>query len=162
VSLLDVLEHCPNEDAILQEIWRVLRPDGVLVITVPARHALSWLDPDNVKFRLPRLHAVVYRLRFGVDEYRARFVDEGNGLFGDMSIGKDEHTNYVPDVLSAHLAANGFAIVRQDGANLFWRLFHGPSLLAGRRLRALLERATWLDAQLFSSANLFITARRLP
>jgi SAM-dependent methyltransferase len=162
VSLLDVLEHCPDEDEVLREVRRVLRPDGVLVLTVPARHVFSWLDPDNVKFRFPRLHAAVYSRRFGADVYRARFVDEANGLFGDMSIGKGEHTNYRPDVLLDRLAANGFATVRRDGANLFWRWFHGPSLLAGRRVRALLERAIWLDARVFSSANLFLTARRLP
>jgi SAM-dependent methyltransferase len=159
VSLLDVLEHCPREDDVLGEIRRVLQPGGLLVLTVPARHAFSWLDPDNAKFRFPRLHRAVYSLRFGRDVYSERFVDRANGLFGDMSIGKKEHTNYERDWLVARLRAHGFEITRESGANLFWRLFHAPALLAGPRLRRLLERAIWLDGELFARANLFLSAR---
>jgi len=160
VSLLDVLEHCPNEDDLLREVRRVLSPRGRLVLTVPARHAFSWLDPDNVKFHFPRLHRAVYSRRFGADVYRERFVDTRDGLFGDVSLGKGEHTNYRRGWLVERLAAHAFEITRESGANLFWRWFHGPSLLAGARLRARLDRAIWLDGKLFAGANLFITARR--
>ena len=159
-SLLDVLEHCPDEDALLAQVRRVLRPGGVLVVTVPARHAFSWLDPDNVKFRFPRVHEVVYSRRFGRDVYRERFVDTADGLFGDIAVGRTEHTNYRPAWLLDRLDRHGFAVTRRSGANLFWRLFHGPALLARGRVRAGLERAIWLDGALFSSANLFLTATR--
>lgn len=161
VSVLDVLEHCPDEDDLVREVRRVLRPGGVLVLTVPARHAFSWLDPDDVKFRFPRIHRAVYSRRFGPEVYRERFVDTGDGLFGDVSLGKGEHTNYRPEWLADRLREHEFEIVRESGANLFWRWFHGPSLLAGGRLRACLERAIRLDGTLFGSANLFLTARRL-
>lgn len=160
VSLLDVLEHCPDEDDLLREVRRVLRPGGVLVLTVPARHLFSWLDPDNVKFRFPRVHAAVYSLRFGADVYRERFVETGDGLFGDLSLGRREHTNYLPGWLTGRLRSHGFEITRESGANLFWRWFHGPSLLLAGRARAGLERAIWLDGKMFTSANLFLTARR--
>jgi SAM-dependent methyltransferase/UDP-N-acetylglucosamine transferase subunit ALG13 len=160
VSLLDVLEHCPNEDDLLAEVRRVLRPRGLLVLTVPARHVFSWLDPDNVKFRFPRVHRAVYSRRFGADVYRERFADTGNGLFGDISLGNGEHTNYRRDWLVGRLRVHAFEITRESGANLFWQWFHGPSLLAGPRLRARLEQAIWLDGKLFRSANLFLTARR--
>ena len=161
VSLLDVLEHCPSEDGLLREIRRVLQLDGLLVLTVPARHPFSWLDPDNAKFRLPRLHRAVYSLRFGRDVYRERFIDTTDRLFGDMSIGKGEHTNYSRDWLVERLQAHGLTIARESGANLFWRWFQAPALLAGPRLRRLLERAIWLDGELFGRANLFLTARRV-
>jgi SAM-dependent methyltransferase len=162
VSLLDVLEHCPDEDDVLQEVWRVLEPGGTFVLTVPARHLFSWLDPDNAKFRHPRLHRAIYSLRFGRDIYRERFIDRSNGLIGDMSIGKAEHTNYRRDWLVERLRAHGFAVTRESGANLFWRWFHVPALLAGPRVRRVLERAIWLDGELFGRANLFLSARREP
>ena len=60
VSMLDVLEHVWNEDAVLQEVHRVLEPGGTLVVTVPRQHWLSFLDPDNVKYRAPRFHKAIY------------------------------------------------------------------------------------------------------
>jgi SAM-dependent methyltransferase len=161
VSLMDALEHCPEEDELLREVARVLAPDGLLVITVPRRHVLSWLDPDNAKFRFPRIHRAIYTMRFGKDLYHERFVDLSNGLCGDMSVGKRVHTNYRRDWLVALLERLGFALVSESGANLFWRLFHVPALLGGQRLRERLNRAIWLDGQLFKRANLFLSVRKL-
>jgi SAM-dependent methyltransferase/UDP-N-acetylglucosamine transferase subunit ALG13 len=160
VSLLDVLEHCPNEDDVLTEIRRVLRPDGVLVLTVPALHVFSFLDPDNVKFRLPWLHRMIYSARFGRKIYCERFADLSNGLYGDMSLGKEDHTNYRKDWLVERLKTHGFVITRESGANLFWRFFQTPALLAKPGfLRRQLERLIWLDGRIFSSANLFLSSR---
>jgi SAM-dependent methyltransferase len=160
VSLLDVLEHCPDEPELLHEVFRILRPGGLLVVTVPRLHLFSWLDPDNFKFSTPRLHRRVYTARFGEDVYRERFLDLSDGLFGDMSVGRQRHTNYPRQRLRELLESAGFTIVDVSGANLFWRLFHVPSLFAGGRLRTLLERAIALDGRAFSSANLFMTVVR--
>ena len=40
IGLFDVLEHIELRDDFLREIWRVLSPDGSLILTVPA---LNWL-----------------------------------------------------------------------------------------------------------------------
>lgn len=160
VSLLDVLEHAASANALLAEISRVLAPDGVLVLTVPARHVFSALDPDNLKFRAPRLHRLVYSARFGRDVYRRRFVDTSNGLFGDMSLGKQEHTNYRRQPLMDCLAAHGLDVVRIGGANLFWRWFQIPALLLGPRLGRSFDHLVYLDGHAFRSANLFLTARK--
>ncbi len=42
-TALDVLEHLADDGAALRELLRILRPDGVLALTVPA---LSWLWSD--------------------------------------------------------------------------------------------------------------------
>ena len=44
VTLLDVVEHVPNEHGVFGECYRVLKPGGKLVVTVPA---LMWLWSHN-------------------------------------------------------------------------------------------------------------------
>lgn len=48
VLLLDVLEHVAREGPVLDEIYRVLRPGGTLVVSVPHTGALAWLDSLNL------------------------------------------------------------------------------------------------------------------
>jgi SAM-dependent methyltransferase len=158
--LLDVLEHCPDDRAMLREVHRVLRVGGIVVVTVPALHAFSWLDPDDVKLRFPRLHRRLYSLRFGRAVYEERFGDRGDGLLGDMSRGARRHTNYAREHLAQCLDEAGLDVVDSDGANLLWRLLPVPELLPDGPARRLLERAFLLDGRLFSRANVFLTAGR--
>ncbi|NIV31845.1 MAG: methyltransferase domain-containing protein, partial [Anaerolineae bacterium] len=44
VFLLDTVEHCDDDDAVLRECYRVCAPGGHLVITVPA---FMWLWSHN-------------------------------------------------------------------------------------------------------------------
>lgn len=159
-SLLDVLEHVADEQFVLRELHRVLKPGALLVLTVPAQHAFSVLDPDNAKLRWPKLHRALYSARFGTEPYRRRFVDLSDGFRGDLAVERTCHTNYRPDALIATLRAAGFRLVGRAGANLFWRLLHGPALLAPAALRRALESAILVDGRLFRHANLFLTLER--
>jgi SAM-dependent methyltransferase len=160
VSALDVLEHVADERRTLAELHRVLRPGGLLVLTVPARHVFSALDPDNAKFRLPRLHRAVYQRRFGRAEYDRRFVDASDGLRGDMAWDRWGHTNYRPGELLSALTEAGFIPTSRDGAGLYWRLLQIPALLLPGRAARLLDAPQRIDAALFHRANLFLTATR--
>jgi SAM-dependent methyltransferase len=161
VSALDSLEHTPDDGRTLAELARVLRPGGLLVLTVPALGPWSLLDPDDAKLRHPRLHAAVYRARFGRATYAERFVDLRDGLRGDLDVARTRHTNYRPDDLLAQLRAAGLEPVVRDGANLFWRLFQVPRLLGPAVLARPLDAALRWDARHFSRANLFLAATRL-
>lgn len=162
VTLLDTLEHVPDDEACLREIARVLMPDGIVAITVPRLHIFSILDPGNAKYRIPRIHRWIYSRRFGADVYYERFVDTSNGMRGDVAVQRNGHTNYRPSDLLAMLRSCGFEPTEVSGANLFWRFFHVPALLVrSERLRTLLERIIYWDGVFFQSANLHITARRL-
>lgn len=160
VSMLDVLEHTSDERVTLAEVHRVLRPGGLLVLTVPARHLFSFLDPDNVKFRLPGLHRAVYSARFGSARYHERFVDASDGLRGDMAWNRNEHTNYRAATVLSMLELAGFVPAQRDGANLFWRLLQVPALLAPPAVSHLFDAPLRADSRLFHSANLFLTAIR--
>lgn len=160
VSMLDVLEHVWHEDAVLEEVHRVLEPGGTLVVTVPRHHWLSFLDPDNVKYRAPKFHKVVYSARFGSARYNERFGDRRNGMQGDLAAERGWHTNYRPHDLFATLERNGFAVVEHDAANLFWRLFDIPRLFLPERWKWITHAGLRLDAKLFHQANLFVRAER--
>ena len=48
VLLLDVLGHVARETRVVDEVYRVLRTGGTLVISVPHKGALAWLDSLNL------------------------------------------------------------------------------------------------------------------
>lgn len=54
VVLLDVLEHSPAPGALLAEARRVLRPGGLLLLSVPYRGPLAGLDSLNLYSALQR------------------------------------------------------------------------------------------------------------
>jgi SAM-dependent methyltransferase len=55
ILCLDVLEHVTDETAVMREIRRILKPGGTLVISVPHRGLLWWLDSLNLYAQLVRL-----------------------------------------------------------------------------------------------------------
>jgi len=105
VCMLDVLEHVPDERLALDEIARIIKPGGRLVLSVPHAGPMAWLDPGNLKFRFPRIHRAFYRyVRRDRQGYKRRFEDAANGLFGDFSPREQMwHRHYSEQDLSALL-----------------------------------------------------------
>ena len=54
VLCLDVLEHVQDDRLSLDEMFRVLRTGGTLILSTPHRGAFSFLDPVNVLRRVGR------------------------------------------------------------------------------------------------------------
>lgn len=78
---LDVLEHCPDPEAAVSELARVVRPGGTLVASVPHAGLLGRADSLNVYHRLfPRANPPTddpswaqrpHHRHFSVDEFEA-------------------------------------------------------------------------------------------
>lgn len=51
VGILDTLEHIPEADIVIKEAWRVLKPNGVLVLTDPNDTVLFWVRLLALRFR---------------------------------------------------------------------------------------------------------------
>jgi len=60
VLMLDVIEHVPDHAELLRHVARVLRPDGRILITVPAFNAL-WTNHDTLNHHVRRYSARLMR-----------------------------------------------------------------------------------------------------
>ena len=67
IGAFDVLEHLPDDSALIAEFRRVLRPGGVVLVTVPALQCM-WGDEDDV--------AGHFR-RYSRGRLRSAFTDQG-------------------------------------------------------------------------------------
>jgi len=45
ITVLDVIEHIKDDKSVLKEIWRLLKPNGIIILTVPAFQFL-WSEHD--------------------------------------------------------------------------------------------------------------------
>ncbi|MBI2048135.1 MAG: class I SAM-dependent methyltransferase [Parcubacteria group bacterium] len=67
VSILDVLEHMDSDEQALGEIFRVLKTEGLLLLTVPA-YMWMWSEHDE---------ALHHKRRYGYKELRKKIINAG-------------------------------------------------------------------------------------
>jgi len=63
VFLLEVLEHVPDQKTLIEEILRVLKPGGWLILSVPNRSLIALVDMNRMKYHFPWVHRLLYRLK---------------------------------------------------------------------------------------------------
>jgi SAM-dependent methyltransferase len=64
VTCLEVIEHVEAERRadVFREMRRVTRPGGRLIVSTPHAGWFSWLDADNVRFRVPSVYRALIRV----------------------------------------------------------------------------------------------------
>lgn len=77
----DVLEHTPNEINSLNEMYKILKPGGILIITTPHKGLFSFLDVDNytyyMKKHLPKTYNKLYKAKTGkLPKYREGYTQK--------------------------------------------------------------------------------------
>ena len=159
VSILDVIEHIYDQKFVLLELNRVLKTGGKLIITVPHRHILSFLDLGNFKFIFPNLHRIFYTLKYSQQAYYQRYVECKNGLFGDIEIEKMWHQHFSKSELSILLAECGFKTLEFDGSGLFTRVLFFLDLLFPFKNKTF-EKIKDMDDKTFHHVNLFCMAEK--
>ena len=69
IILNDVLEHVIDERKALNEMCRILSPNGSFIITTPHRGLFAFMDPDNYTYHLrtkaPGLYRFLFRAKYG-------------------------------------------------------------------------------------------------
>lgn len=146
VYALDVLEHMGEGSrmAALAEMRRILKPDGLLVLTVPHRGLFHWTDVENVRVRFPRLHRFVFKLLRGGQFYEDRY---GTNHLANFSADAEDHHHYSEGELVGVLRHAGFAPGERRFFGALYLVPWSMTMLlealrraTGRRLEAL-ERA---------------------
>lgn len=159
VTLFEVLEHVSDERSLLAEIRRVLRDDGLLIVSVPRRNLLSFMDWGNYKYLFPALHRRWYVRKHGRSAYEYRYVNNPYGLIGDVEKEKAWHKHFRRRDLVALLRGSGFAIRDVDGAGLFTALLVNLGYVRLRFFPTSLWR--W-QASTFDRERLFCVAAKTP
>lgn len=77
VTALDVLEHTPDDRAVVQGFHRLLKPGGVALVTVPAGMAL-WSDWDVVLHHFRRYSRPQLTALFPAEHWEVRHVNYTN------------------------------------------------------------------------------------
>jgi SAM-dependent methyltransferase len=108
VTCIEVLEHVPADlrPAAFREIWRVLKPGGRLILTVPHAGWFAWLDAQNARYRLPGL----YRRVVGKGRRDANYSAAGKEV--------EWHHHFTRTELEA-LAGDGWRLVGIRRGGLF-------------------------------------------
>lgn len=114
IIIADVLEHVKDQLQSLNEIFRILKPNGTLILTIPHKGLFSFMDPDNYIFYLrkylPRFYKFIYRSWKGKDpQIRPGY--------------EDKHYHYstkdVINMLNSSKFENNYTIVKTFKSGLF-------------------------------------------
>lgn len=145
VILSEVLEHVPDDKKALSEVYRVLRPGGILVITVPNHNYPFLWDPLNW-----------IREHLGLGHF-----NPDSGFFG--GIWAMHQRLYFPSEIEKLVGDTGFQVEKLEGLTHYCLPFNHNILYLGKQVYTRLpvpaavassmEKFEWGDSEDHSSLN---------
>lgn len=127
VVAAEVMEHIPDDEAAIAELVRVLRPGGLIAVTVPARfpEKINWALDENY-YRTPGGHVRIYRQRELEDRLRA----------AGLTVNGHDHAHALHSPYWWIRCAGGVNradrfLARRYHDMLVWQIMKNPSVLRG-------------------------------
>ncbi len=139
-TCIEVLEHIPAElrRRSLEEVHRVLKVGGSLVLQVPHAGTFDWLDVGNFRFRFPSLYSAL--LGRGLRDEGMKDRSEGVLWHHHFSVAELRTLSEGLFVIEKVRHGGLFLMPLTDMANWpFYRL----GIYGGRAFRFLLRTAQW-------------------
>lgn len=102
VALLDTIEHIPDEFGVLEEVWRVLKPGGKVLITVPAFQWL-WSYNDEINAHQRRYTASELGQKLEMAGFQVKRLSYNNFFLFPLVAGLRLLRPYQPQLESPHL-----------------------------------------------------------
>ncbi len=137
VALLDTVEHCPDDLAVLRECWRVTRPGGHLLVTTPAFMWL-WSHNDVLNRHQRRYTARELSERIEQAGYQTRFISYNNFLVFPLAallILMRRWLGRRPDLASPHFDADAYQVEMEPTAPWLNRLLSAVGQIEAALLR---------------------------
>jgi len=141
VALLDTVEHCEDEMAVLRECYRVCAPGGHLVITVPAFMQL-WSHNDVLNAHQRRYTASELAEKLSRVGFRIRRTSYNNFFLFPMAAGLillRKRAEQAPELASPHFDDKAYQVEMEPAPPL---------------LNTILKTVTWTESQVLRWLNL--------
>jgi SAM-dependent methyltransferase len=92
VVCFEVIEHVPEPDRVLDELHRVVRPDGLLVVSTPNRNVYTPGNPHHLRELTPDELGTALQKRFGAVALCRQHTWIGSGVLDDEQFAAADNT----------------------------------------------------------------------
>lgn len=120
VALLDTVEHIADETAVLNETFRVTKPGGTMVVTVPALMWL-WSNNDVINLHERRYTAPELKTKLQKGGWEVPYCGYNNFLIFPLGAGMiliRKRTDKEPDMASPHFDDDAYQVEMEPASPL--------------------------------------------